>query len=174
MQVLRGKAEQAAQHDLPVLITGEKGSGRENLARFIHGQSGRDGLLVCMDHCELTAENSRTYLLGRDSAEAEQEGLFDRARGSTLFIPDLQDIPTDTLKIIHQVLDSGHYVHEGSSGVRNMDCRLIVSACDELLELAGRDETLQQLYYRLNVLPLRPATAERPTGRRTGTGPFLR
>lgn len=154
MQILRGKAEQAAQHDLPVLITGEKGSGRENLARFIHGQSTREGPMICMDHCELAAENSRNYLLGRDSAEAEQEGLFDRARGGTLFIPDLQDIPTDTMKIIHQVLESGHYVHEGSSGVRNLDCRLIVSACDGLLELAGRDETLQQLYYRLNVLPL--------------------
>ena len=154
MQILRGKAEQAAQHDLPVLITGEKGSGRENLARFIHGQSDRDGPMVCMDHCELAAENSRNYLLGCDSAEAEQEGLFDRARGGTLFIPDLQDIPTGTMKIIHQVLESGHYVHEGSSGVRNLDCRLIVSACDGLLELAGRDETLQQLYYRLNVLPL--------------------
>lgn len=154
MQVLRGKAEQAAQHELPVLITGEKGSGRENLARFIHGQSAREGELLCMDHCELAPESSRDYLLGSDSAGAEQEGLFDRVRGGTLFIPDLQDIPGDTLKIIHQVIDSGHYVHEGSNGVRNLDCRLIVSACNELLELAERDETLQQLYYRLNVLPL--------------------
>ncbi|MEE4218139.1 MAG: sigma-54 dependent transcriptional regulator [Xanthomonadales bacterium] len=163
MQLLRNKAEQAAQHDLPVLITGEKGSGRENLARFIHGQSVREGQMICMDHCELAAENSRSYLLGRDSAGSEQEGLFDRARGGTLFIPDLQDIPTDTLKIIHQVLESGHYVHEGSSGVRNLDCRLIVSASDELLELAGRDETLQQLYYRLNVLPLDlPPLRDRP------------
>jgi len=163
MQVLRGKAEQAAQHDLPVLITGEKGSGRENLARFIHGQGIREGQVVCMDHCELTSENSRDYLLGSDSGEAEQEGLFDQARGGTLFIPDLQDIPPDTLKIIHQVLDSGHYVHQGGSGVRNLDCRLIVSACNDLLELAGRDETLQQLYYRLNVLPLDlPPLRERP------------
>ena len=163
MQVLRSKAEQAAQHDLPVLITGEKGSGRENLARFIHGQSAREGQMICMDHCELAAENSRNYLLGRDSADSEQEGLFDRARGGTLFIPDLQDIPADTLKIIHQVLESGLYVHEGGSGVRNLDCRLIVSASDELLELAGRDETLQQLYDRLNVLPLDlPPLRDRP------------
>jgi len=52
MQLLRSKAEQAAQHDLPVLITGEKGSGRENLARYVHGQSKREGKFVTMDHCE--------------------------------------------------------------------------------------------------------------------------
>ena len=52
MQVLRGKAEQAAQHDLPVLITGETGCGRENLARFIHRRSVRQGEFVSVDHCE--------------------------------------------------------------------------------------------------------------------------
>jgi DNA-binding NtrC family response regulator len=163
MQVLRGKAEQAAQHDLPVLITGEKGSGRENLARFIHEQSSRGGEMVCMDHCELSPEVARGYLLGRVENGTEQEGLFDRARGGTLFIPDLQDIPADTLKIIHQVLDSGQYVHEGDNGMRALDCRLIASACEGLMELAERDETLQQLYYRLNVLPLElPPLRERP------------
>jgi DNA-binding NtrC family response regulator len=163
MQVLRGKAEQAAQHDLPVLITGEKGSGRENLARYVHQQSGREGRLVSMDHCELTPDNARRYLLGSDTEETEEEGLFDRARGGTLFIPDLQDIPEDSLRIIHQVLDSGLYAHEGSNGTRDLDCRLVVSACDDLHDRAARDETLQQLYYRLNVLPLSmPPLRERP------------
>ena len=49
MQVLRSKAEQAAQHDLPVMITGEAGSGRENLARYIHARSGRGGEFVLVD-----------------------------------------------------------------------------------------------------------------------------
>ena len=163
MQVLRGKAEQAAQHELPVLITGEKGSGRENLARFIHGQSERGGELVCMDHCELTGENARSYMLGRENEGSEEDGLFDHSRGGTLFIPDLQDIPAEALKIIHQVLDSGHYAHEGSNSQHAFDCRLITSACEGLLDLAERDETLQQLYYRLNVLPLAmPPLRERP------------
>ena len=163
MQVLRSKAEQAAQHDLPVLITGEKGSGRENLAHYIHARSGRDSELVCMDHCELTPENGRAYLLGSEREGAETEGLFDRAHGGTLFIPDLQEIPPETLKVLNQALESGHYVHEGNTGVRDLDCRLIVSASESLVEQAARDETLQQLYFRLNVLPLDlPPLRERP------------
>ncbi|MDX1698093.1 MAG: sigma-54 dependent transcriptional regulator, partial [Thiohalobacterales bacterium] len=159
MQVLRGKAEQAAQHDLPVLITGERGSGRENLARFVHEQSRREGPLVIMDHYELAVDDSRHYLLGSDAAD----GLFDRARGGTLFIPDLQDIPEDSLRIIDQVLESGQFAHEGSSDRRMLDCRLVVSASDDLGDRAARDETLQALYYRFNVLPLQmPPLRERP------------
>jgi two-component system nitrogen regulation response regulator NtrX len=162
MQVLRSKAEQAAQHDLPVLVTGERGSGRENLARYIHVLSARTGEFVCMDHCELTADDGRLYLLGSGSGETENPGIFERARGGTLFIPDLQDIPAEALKTIHQVLDSGQYTREGGKE-RNLDCRLIASAGDDLLARSERDETLQQLYYRLNVLPLQvPSLRDRP------------
>ncbi len=163
MQVLRGKAEQASQNDLPVLITGEKGTGRENLARFIHSRSGREGEFVTMDHCELGAEDSRAYLLGSEFEENGQEGVFDRARGGTLFIPDLQEVPVEALRSIQQVLEAGHFVHEGGDGLQNLDCRLIVSAGPDLMDRAQQDESLQQLYYRLNVLPLQlPPLRERP------------
>jgi DNA-binding NtrC family response regulator len=163
MQVLRGKAEQAAQHDLPVLITGEPGCGRENLARFIHRRSARQGEFVIMDHCELTAENCRDYLLGREGNGEGQAGLFDQAHGGTLYIPELQDIPAVSLRIIHQVLESGHFVHEGGAGAEPLDCRLIASACTDLMQRAQKDETLQQLYYSLNVLSLQvPPLRDRP------------
>jgi two-component system nitrogen regulation response regulator NtrX len=163
MQLLRKKAEQAAQHDLPVLITGEKGCGRENLARFIHKQSGRSGEFVTMDHCELGTGNCRAYLLGSAAGEAHQEGVFERARGGTLFIPELQEIPDAALKIIHQALESGNFVREDDGGVRKLDCRMIASACNALLQRAQKDETMQQLYYSLNVLPLQlPPLRERP------------
>ena len=163
MQVLRGKAEQAAQHDLPVLITGEPGCGRENLARFIHRRSARAGDFVMMDHCELTAENCRNYLLGTEHEGKRQAGLFDRARGGTLYIPDLQEIPTASLRLINQVLESGFFVHEGGTGEEQLDCRLIASACADFMQRAQKDEVLQQIYYRLNVLPLPvPPLRERP------------
>jgi two-component system nitrogen regulation response regulator NtrX len=163
MQVLRGKAEQAALRDLPVLITGELGSGRENLARFIHRRSSREGEFVIADRCELTEENCRSYLLGKESENGRQPGLFDRARGGTLYLPDIHEIPPAALRIILQVLESGHFVQEGGSGPQQLDCRLIASAAADLAERAQKDEQLQQLYYRLNVLPLHvPPLRDRP------------
>ena len=80
-----------------------------------------------------------------------------------MFIPDLQDIPADALKVIHQVVDSGQFAPEGGNGVHQLDCRLVTSAADNLLVRTERDELLQQLYYRLNVLPLQlPPLRERP------------
>jgi DNA-binding NtrC family response regulator len=162
MQVLRGKAEQAAQHDLPVLITGEKGCGRENLARFIHKRSARPGDFVMLDHGELAGEDCRPSLLGSAGGGHPRTGLFERARGGTLFIPDLQDLPAAAARIIHQVLESGNFVPEGG-GPERLDCRLIASGCSGLQQRAQKNEILQQLYYLLNVLPLQvPPLRERP------------
>lgn len=144
MQVLRSKAEQAAQRELPAMISGEKGSGRENLARFIHGQSKLPGAFVTLEHSELASGDVRAYLL-----EA-----FEKARNGSLFIPELQDLPEETLKVLGQLLeadpDHGTY-------------RLIVSVSSNILDLASDNSLLQQLYYRLNVLPLQvPPLRERP------------
>jgi len=165
MQVLRNKAEQAALHDLPVLITGEMGCGRENLARFIHGQSKREGEFIAMDHCELAAGNIHNYLLGSERADNADstEGLFGRASGGTLFIPELQDLPAEALKVIDQVLEAGHIANGNGSDDQKLDCRLVVSAGVDVLDHARNDDRLQQLYYRLNVLPLQiPPLRERP------------
>ena len=100
---------------------------------------------------------------GSETGGGRQAGVFDRARGGTLFIPDLQEIPADALKVIHQVVDSGQFAPEGGNGIHKLDCRLITSAVDDLLVRTERDELLQQLYYRLNVLPLQlPPLRERP------------
>lgn len=150
MQVLRGKAEQAAEHELPVLISGEKGSGRENLARFIHQQSGRSGPLLCVDHGELSSDDCRGYLLG----DADRRGLLDQARAGSLFLPEIEDLPSNALKVLLPVLESGQFTAEGDSKPRTLDCRIIASACRQLPERAARDEDLEALYFRLNVLPL--------------------
>jgi DNA-binding NtrC family response regulator len=159
MQVLRGKAEQAAEHDLPVLITGEKGSGRENLAHYIHSESGRRGSLVCLEHGDLTSDNCRRHLLGAPG----RQGVLERAAGGTLFIPEIEDLPTEALRLLLPVLESGQYLRDGEDETLELDCRIIASACRGLAERAARDADLEAIYYRLNVLPLEmPPLRERP------------
>ena len=162
MQVLRQKAEQAAQHNSPVLIFGEPGSGRENLARFIHARSKQNGDFVVIDHGDLEPETLRTFLLGGIQSKTGSQGVFDQASNGSLYIPDLQDLPEDAMKIIDQVLESGHFVHEGGSTKTTLNCRVIAGGSDELMNMSQEDPLLQQLYYRLNVLPLQmPPLRER-------------
>jgi two-component system nitrogen regulation response regulator NtrX len=151
MQLLRSKAEQAAQHEHHVLITAEPGCGRESLARYIHARSNGKGAFVCLDHFELEGDSMRDYLLGRSNAQA---GIFDQAAGGTLFLNDIQDIPHEARRLISQVLESGQYAQEGEGGKRNLNCRIIASGSSDLVDLASRDPSLEQLYFRLNVLPL--------------------
>jgi DNA-binding NtrC family response regulator len=162
MQVLKAKAEQAAQHNSSVLITGEPGSGRENLARFIHANSKLGGEFIVLDHGDLDPECVRAILLGSENATGRIEGIFDQSRGGVLYIPDLQDLAPEAMKIINQVLESGHYVHEGDNARHPLDLRLIASGNVDLMEQSQANPLLQQLYYRLNVLPLQvPPLRER-------------
>lgn len=163
MQLLRAKAEQAAQHESPVLITGEPGSGRQTLARFIHARSNRPGGFVGTDPFELESESARTYLLGRNGGPQPQPGLFGLAADGTLFLGDIQDMPPDARRVIGQVLESGQFVDEGGAGRHDLRCRVIASGSADLLEQARHDVTLEQLYYQLNVLPLQvPPLRARP------------
>jgi DNA-binding NtrC family response regulator len=156
MQVLRGKAEQAAQHDLPVLITGEKGCGRENLARFIHKRSARQGDFIDGPR-ELAGADCRATCWAAPAGSAP--GLFEGAARCSC---PTCSIPPAALKIIHQVLESRNFAPRGS-GPERLDCRLIASGCSGLLQRAQKNENLQQLYYLLNVLPLQvPPLRERP------------
>jgi DNA-binding NtrC family response regulator len=162
MQILRGKAEQAAQHGSPVLITGETGSGRETLARFIHARSNKAGQFVIVDHGDIDPDTVRSFLLGSEHPGAAGQGVFDQANGGSLYIPDLQDLATDAMKVIDQVLESGHYVREGGSAKLEVNCRIIAGGSGDLMDKSQQDEILQQLYYRLNVLPLQmPPLRER-------------
>jgi two-component system nitrogen regulation response regulator NtrX len=161
MQLLRSKAEQAAQHDHHVLITAEPGCGRESLARFIHSRGARKGPFVVLDHFELEGEGMREYLLGRANngngnggANSGQPGLFEQAAGGTLYLADIQDIPPEARRLISQVLESGQYMQEGEGGKRTLNCRVVASGSADLVDLASRDPSLEQLYFRLNVLPL--------------------
>ena len=163
MQLLRNTARQAAKNASPVLITGEAGSGRETLARYIHKLSGATGDMVILDHSQTTGENVQDYLFGSVTNGQSFAGLMDQAAGGVLFIPKLDKLPAEVQETLNNTLDSNGFTPSGGNSLKPLDCRIICSA-DESLDRQVQDGRFNgPLYFRLNVLPLKlPALRERP------------
>jgi len=163
MQLLRNSAKQAANNASPVMITGESGSGRETLARYIHQLSPPGGDMFKLDHSQASGENARSYLFGSALDGQTTEGLLDKASGGVLFIPKLQRLPPSTLDLLNNAIESNGYSPEGGTGLKPLGCRIICSATDNLEQLVKEKRLPAPLYFHLNVLPLKvPALRERP------------
>jgi DNA-binding NtrC family response regulator len=163
MQLLRNNAKQAANIASPVMITGEGGSGRATLARYIHHLSASAGELVTLDHSQVSGENVSSYLFGSFLNGQRVNGLLDRASGGVLFIPKLHKLPAGTMELLSNALESNGYTPQGDTGLKPLGCRIICSASENLEQLVQDGQLPGPLYFHLNVLPLRvPALRERP------------
>ncbi|NOR19039.1 MAG: response regulator [Xanthomonadales bacterium] len=162
MQLLRNSARQAAKNASPVLITGESGSGRETLARFIHHLSASGGSMVVLDHSQINGDKVQEYLFGTVSNEQQNAGLLDKAAGGVLFIPKLDSLPAGVQELLNNTFESNGFTAQGSSDLKPLDCRFICSASENLERLVQDGSFNGSLYFRLNVLPLKlPALRER-------------
>jgi len=163
MQSLRNKARQAASHGSPVMITGEAGSGRRTLARYIHHLSAALGEMVIFDHSQAGMEPPLSYLFGSVSNGQPVNGLLDRAANGTLFVPDLPKLSADMQELLNNAIESGSFTAAGSGSQKPLTCRIICSAPEDLERCVRDGQILNSLYFRLNVLPLQvPALRERP------------
>jgi DNA-binding NtrC family response regulator len=163
MQLLRQKAEQAARHNSPVLIFGETGSGKQTMAAFIHRMGSLAGDFTILDHCRLSGSDARNYLFGTATKQDPEQGILDQARDGTLFIPEIQQLSGEAQDLINLAFEAGRYTVEGQSEPTDISCRIIASAPDHLETLVQSGALSEQLYYRLNVLPLRvPSLRARP------------
>ena len=163
MQLLRNNAKQAANNSSPVMITGESGSGRETLARYIHHLAPSSGKMVTLDHSQASGDNACSYLFGSVNNGESNEGLLDQASGGVLFIPKLHRLPANTLELLSNTLESNGYTPQGATGQKPLTCRIICSAAENLEQLVQDKQLPGPLYFHLNVLPLRvPPLRERP------------
>ncbi len=164
MQLLRSNAKQAASHTASrVLISGEPGSGREALARYIHQLSSLAGNFVVLDRSQTDDENARSYLFGANVDGKVRPGLLAQAEGGSLFIPELQKLSAGIQELLENVLESGQYSPDGSTTTRHLDCRIICSAAVNLKQMVEDGQILNDLYFRLNMLPLNvPSLRSRP------------
>jgi len=163
MQLLRHNAEQAARHESPVLITGEAGTGKVNLAAFIHRRSGLPGSFVTLDRSQMGGDQARSYLLGQADGAGRSPGVLDSARRGTLFIPEVQELGRDAQILLSTVLEAGSFTPEGSNTPVPLACRLVASTTGDIEQGVREGAVLSQLGLQLNVLPLHvPALRDRP------------
>ncbi len=169
MRRLYTEIEKVAPTRGRVLITGESGTGKELIARAIHRLSTRRDLPFVKVNCAaIPADLVESELFGHErgaftGAAARRRGHFETAHRGTLFLDEIGDMPVASQAKVLRALQSGEITRVGSDQVLTVDVR-VVAATNKDLEREVRDGRFREdLYFRLNVVPLRaPALRERP------------
>ncbi|MGH7742353.1 MAG: sigma 54-interacting transcriptional regulator, partial [Candidatus Eiseniibacteriota bacterium] len=168
MKRVEGLARRAALTELSVLITGATGTGKELIARTIHGLSPRAGRTFLAVNCgALRADLALSQLFGHrkgafTGAHAEGIGLVEAANGGTLFLDEVGELPHDVQVTLLRFLESGEYLRLGETQVRRADVRVIAATNRELRGEMGERHFRRDLLYRLNEIEIRlPALDER-------------
>ena len=159
---------QVARADVPVLITGANGTGKERIAEIIQANSAaRDGPFVTLNCGALPAELIEAELFGADAsaytgATRSREGKFEAADGGTLFLDEIGNLPPAGQVKLLRVLETGKFARVGSARERQVKVR-VISATNADLQAMIRDGRFREdLYYRLNVIQIHlPPLAER-------------
>jgi DNA-binding NtrC family response regulator len=155
MQSLRKKVQQYAQHDAPVLISGEQGTGRSAFARYLHALSRRaDKPLINLTAASLLESNVEEQLLGSERGDEIHAGALERAATGTLIVDDLGDLDPQAQKILAAVLDDGAYTRIGSSQVRPLDARIVATVSSDYEELIADGKLRRDLVAAIGVLGL--------------------
>ena len=154
--------------ELTVTISGESGTGKELIARALHDYGKRrDGTFVAINMAAIPKELIESELFGHEKgaftgATARSSGKFEEAHGGTLFLDEIGDMPTEAQTRLHRVLQEGEYSTVGGSRTIKADVRIIAATHRDLRQLIRQGLFREDLYYRLNVVPLRiPALRER-------------
>ena len=178
-RVLR-QVEQVAPTDSTVLITGETGTGKELIARAIHNLSARKGRPMVTVNCgAISAGLVESELFGHEKgaftgAVNRKIGRFELATDGTIFLDEIGDLSLDLQVKLLRVLQEGELERVGGSRTIQVDVR-VIAATHKNLDAAVADGRFRaDLFYRLNVFPIRtPATAGEAGGR-SGAGALFR
>ncbi len=159
----------AAGTQVTVLLTGETGVGKERFARALHALSPRAAKpFVAVNCAALPGELVESELFGTEKgaytgADAARAGRFERAHGGTLFLDELGELSLPAQAKLLRVLQDGQVERLGSAQPRQVDVRLVCATHVDLAEAVRAGRFRQDLFYRLNVYPIRiPPLRERP------------
>lgn len=156
MQDLREQVRRIARHDTWVLISGEPGVGKQTFARYLHSQSRRqDHPFVEVAVAALAGEDATAELLGREQGDRIRHGLLEQANGGVLFLDEVADMDLHTQGRLFSALESRGLTRVGGATRVALDVRVVAATQRDLAAEVAAGHFREDLYYRLNVVPLR-------------------
>ena len=175
MKAVIDLARRAADSNIPILIEGESGSGKEIIARAIQGSSERAGRPLITVNCGAIPENLvESILFGHErgsftGASAKHVGKFQEADGGTIFLDEIGELRLDMQVKLLRALQDGEIDPIGAKRPIKVDVRLISATNKNLQQMVDDNAFREDLFYRLNVFPVQmPALRARPED----TGPL--
>ena len=154
---VRATIKRVAATGSRVLITGPAGAGKEVAARLLHLWSGRSGApFIIVSAARMNPDSVEEELFGREEGgHVTRTGLFEQAHGGTLFLDEVADMPLTTQAKILRVLTEQVFQRIGGSRNVRVDVRVVSATARDLAAEIGEGRFREDLYYRLNVVPVR-------------------
>ncbi|MEY2883750.1 MAG: nitrogen regulation protein, partial [Pseudomonadota bacterium] len=147
-------------NDLTVMILGESGPGKELVARAIHDMGPRSSKpFIALNMAAIPRELIESELFGHErgaftGAQARASGKFEQAQGGTLFLDEIGDMPIEAQTRLLRVLQTGEFTTVGGTRAQRADVRIVSATNQDLMTLTEAGRFREDLYYRLNVVPL--------------------
>lgn len=160
MQRLLERVARVASSDLPVLVLGETGTGKELVARTIHESSNRSEGPFIAESCAALAEGVlASELFGHEAgaftgASQRRRGLFEQAHGGTIFLDEVGEMPAQVQAMLLRVLQEGVVRRVGGETWTKVDVRVLGATHRDLREMIGQGTFREDLYYRLQGVSL--------------------